>query len=165
MGAAGGEEFIEQEAQPLFVNVVNAAKHSSKCFFAGFYEIFKAEDLTLEEWKTIPKSAKDFYCQTAKQKLESCRNRTIEEIQADYDGGSRRPPCLRLRFAGFRNPKHAGNDAVQDIYQALVEYCSRPTLIRTDAEVVVTPGKRRIKLKDGGASLKRRRTVRLNEPL
>ncbi|TFK46911.1 hypothetical protein OE88DRAFT_837655 [Heliocybe sulcata] len=116
----GGDavRLVEPYVWPLFVNV--SEDQSSKLFFSGFYEVCKAEDVTVEEWSTVPDHIKSQYCQTTKDKVLECYNKPLQQIKAEYQSGSRRAPCRRLRFVGWRNPSKPN----MDIYQALVDHFS-----------------------------------------
>ncbi|EPQ58929.1 hypothetical protein GLOTRDRAFT_34880, partial [Gloeophyllum trabeum ATCC 11539] len=118
----GGDavKLVEPEQRALFVNVSEDQK--SKLFFAGFYEVCKVEDVTLDEWNTIPDYVKSQYSQTTKDKVAECSHMSVRDIKAQYDIGVRRAPCRRLRFLGFRNPK----DPSRDAYQALITHFATP---------------------------------------
>ncbi|KZT29455.1 hypothetical protein NEOLEDRAFT_1175141 [Neolentinus lepideus HHB14362 ss-1] len=118
----GGDavRLVEPEVRPVFVNV--SENHASKLFFAGFYDVCKAEELTKEEWNTVPDHIKRQYSETTRQKVSECRSKYIEQIMSEYNSGSRRAPCRRLRFVGWRNP----SDPEKDVYEALVECFVKP---------------------------------------
>ncbi|EPQ58926.1 hypothetical protein GLOTRDRAFT_119272 [Gloeophyllum trabeum ATCC 11539] len=107
----------QSKQRALFVNVSHLST-TTKLFFAGFYEVCQAEDLSSEEWCTFTDDTKVAYSQIVKDRVPECSHLSIREIKAQYNSGARRVSCLRLRFLGFRNPQNP----TRDVYQALLSH-------------------------------------------
>ncbi|KAG1826067.1 uncharacterized protein BJ212DRAFT_1475413 [Suillus subaureus] len=93
-----GEEihkFLQPEVHELFVGV---AKTNYRLM--GRYRVHRVEPLTVEEWLTLPEKVRSKYCETTQRKAKD--SRSVEGINAAYERGELRVPCVKLTCLDFK---------------------------------------------------------------
>ncbi|KAG1755160.1 uncharacterized protein EDB91DRAFT_277238 [Suillus paluster] len=85
----------EDQVHELFVGV---AKTNYKLM--GRYQAHRVEPLTVAEWQSLPDNVRSKYCETTQRKSKD--SRSVEDINAAYESGELRAPCVKLTCIDFK---------------------------------------------------------------
>ncbi|KAG2353981.1 hypothetical protein BDR07DRAFT_1307525 [Suillus spraguei] len=144
-----GEEihkFVEPEVHELFVGVARTNYR-----LMGRYRAHRVEPLTVEEWLTLSEKVsvvRSKYCETTQRKAKD--SRSVESINAAYERGELRAPCVKLTCLDFKEDLYEILKA-QKIRQKNTNSSSSQHSIKQELPDARSSQKRR-RIEDTGAS-------------